>query len=115
MSGGERGQTLRPTVFPGHNRVVNSIRFCFLWQRKNSGRAKEGEERWTRGGGGSKTLVGSVSGDGGSQCSGGEVRRTIKGEVGRERRGGSQTGSGREPESSRTKNIYDLCGLWKYL
>lgn len=110
-----RGQTLRPAVFPGRNRVVNSIRFCFLWERKNSGRVKEREERWARGGGGSKTLVCSVSGDGGSQRYGGEVRRNIKGEVKEREGGGSQTGSGREPESSRTKNIYDLCGVWKYL
>lgn len=110
-----RGQTFRPAVFPARNRVVNSIRFCFLWERKNSGRVKEREERWARGGGGSKTLVCSVSGDGGSQRYGGEVWRNIKGEVKEREGGGSQTGSGREPESSRTKNIYDLCGVWKYL
>lgn len=84
--GGGGGQTFRPTVFPGRNRVVNSIRFCFLWQRENSGRAKEREERWARSRGGSKTLVCSVSGDGGSQRSGGGVRRNIKGE-GEEREG----------------------------
>ncbi|CAB1445205.1 unnamed protein product [Pleuronectes platessa] len=49
---------VQPAACPGSNRVVNSIRFCFLWTTLDGwrGRRSVGDKE-----GGSKTLVSPVS------------------------------------------------------